>query len=110
MYRFLKHLNIYLIAAVAGFVFGRYVMPFLAIDLLGDYMPWRQSFAHMLAFGHYAFIRPMLIWGAAMGAGLIGFLPLRCGRVLRGAILTLPLTAPVLYGVLYLILAFRVTA
>lgn len=98
---FLKTLCIYCIACLVGLIATRYLLPVLAIGVLGDQMPFRHSVAHAYVFGHYLFIRALMVWGAASLAALCGFF-MAGHRPLRLAILTLPVWTPLLYAGIYM--------
>lgn len=102
----LRHLPWYLGACFVGAVALYLFVPFFAVHVLADHMPWRHSMAHAEIFGHYAYIRAWMMWAAASFAAVFGFFMVSHAG-LRRAILILPAWTPVLYVVIYLALVFE---
>lgn len=99
---FLRTLVLYLLAANIGAGIMMFLVPVLAIQIFGAWMPWRAGPDMAFVFGYYCFIRGWLLWIAAGCAALCAFFMKH--RPLHHAILTMPAWAPLCYVVLYMML------
>lgn len=101
----LRSLTLYLAALTIGAVTMMFLVPVLAVQIFGTWMPWRAGPDMAIVFGYYCFIRGWLLWIAAGVTATLGFF--MGHHPLRHAILMMPAWAPLCYVVIYMMLVAK---
>lgn len=98
---FLHQFGGYVAAIVTGAIITLFLLPPFAQNILANHVPaMGQTFSEMY------FFRAVLVLEAASITALAGFFTGN-DRTLRIALFTLPIWAPLTYGLLYLALSYR---
>ena len=100
MRRFLRSLILFFVAILAGFGVWVGILPKLSLELFVDLLPPRGTVEGQIFILGYWF-QALKVYFAAIAAALFGFFMVQ-NKWLRRATLTLPVWAPLVYGLCYL--------